>query len=437
MSQLPPGALPTAIAVLIYALVCLFSNVLMLWLVWTSRQSFSYIGCICIATLICVTANIGQQIYDNLYWVQVMNQRYLHIKSDPNNPMTSYSSGLSGAEFYFWLIRVTAENIAASLGCVWALSLAQAVYGFANNADWLVINRWGKAVAIVLPLANVILILTPWVQGSFVGFTILVAIPYFGSIAGGAAGLLLILTKYIKTRRELKKWEVATHVDGRTTWRSFRLADDDTGGTPSVAHSTGIYDNWLITRFSIAFAFLCIFEMDSIVIALTNRNTVLAQALDSAPNLSASHARAVFALFIPSAFASLLTLFTFGTTRHCRSIIYRTFVPRPWQKQVDTESTGVEPRPTILSAGGTMSSDGGDLGVRFADRGSWAAGVRLSGSIALQELGSSRESASDRISVASSKSSVAGAGRNWPLASLNEVHEPPPPAVTRETTYPI
>lgn len=67
----------------------------------------------------------------------------------------------------------------------------------------------------------------------------------------------MILVKYIKTRRELKTWEVATHVDGRTTWRTFRPLQDDTSRAEMpTSHSVGIYDNWLLTRFSVAFVFM-------------------------------------------------------------------------------------------------------------------------------------------------------------------------------------
>lgn len=55
---------------------------------------------------------------------------------------------------------------------------------------------------------------------------------------------------------ELKTWEVATHVDGRTTWRSFRLNDDASATEMQTSHSTGIYDTWLLTRFSVAFVFM-------------------------------------------------------------------------------------------------------------------------------------------------------------------------------------
>lgn len=78
----------------------------------------------------------------------------------------------------------------------------------------------------------------------------------FSAVAGGALGLLMILIKYIITRRELKCWEVATRVNGHTTWRSFRLSDDTPAERMPAQHAMGIYDNWLLVRFSVAFFFM-------------------------------------------------------------------------------------------------------------------------------------------------------------------------------------
>lgn len=76
------------------------------------------------------------------------------------------------------------------------------------------------------------------------------------AVAGGTFGLVMILCKYIITRRELKSWEVTTRVDGHTTWRSFRLSDDATANQMPAQHAMGIYDNWLLVRFSVASFFM-------------------------------------------------------------------------------------------------------------------------------------------------------------------------------------
>lgn len=70
------------------------------------------------------------------------------------------------------------------------------------------------------------------------------------------------MLKYIRTGRELKEWEAETGFGDldQASWRklSFRI-DDGSAMGQSVnvfAQTTGIYDRWLVIRFSIAFVFM-------------------------------------------------------------------------------------------------------------------------------------------------------------------------------------
>lgn len=136
-------------------------------------------------------------------------------------------------------------------------------------------------------------------------------------------------------------------------------------------------------------------------------------AISSAPDLSASRAIKNAALLIPSAFASALGLFTFGTTSHFRDTMYKTFVPKRWQKPTtihentairSTSSHSPSPTPSVIEASTDHHHDGNNgnasrnvdtdvtdtnivndsvLGQRFSNRGSWLAGVRTSVSSAI------------------------------------------------------
>lgn len=133
-------------------------------------------------------------------------------------------------------------------------------------------------------------------------------------------------------------------------------------------------------------------------------------AISSAPDLSASRAIKNAALLIPSAFASALGLFTFGTTSHFRDTMYKTFVPKRWQRPEPTHETTATRSTTSPSPSARLSTDhqrgdddnGGNddngygrrhadtdavddivLGQRFSNRGSWILGVRSSVSSAI------------------------------------------------------
>lgn len=118
------------------------------------------------------------------------------------------------------------------------------------------------------------------------------------------------------------------------------------------------------------------------------------------PDYRASYAIRNLALLIPSAFASALVLFTFGTTAHFRDTIYTTFVPKRWQqrrrrneqqatRRQQQGDSQLQQQPGDLESGRAGAAAGDHaaaaaergefvLGRRFADRGSWVAGLRRS-----------------------------------------------------------
>lgn len=82
-------------------------------------------------------------------------------------------------------------------------------------------------------------------------------------VGGGAILLFLIIVKYVQTGRELKKWRAEAGFGDldQASWRklSFRIDDGSAAAPQNVnvfAQTTGIYDRWLIIRFSIAFVFM-------------------------------------------------------------------------------------------------------------------------------------------------------------------------------------
>lgn len=82
-------------------------------------------------------------------------------------------------------------------------------------------------------------------------------------VGGGAILLFLIIVKYVQTGRELKEWKAEAGFGDldQASWRklSFRIDDGSAAAAQNVnvfAQTTGIYDRWLIIRFSIAFVFM-------------------------------------------------------------------------------------------------------------------------------------------------------------------------------------
>ncbi|ROW00577.1 hypothetical protein VSDG_03191 [Cytospora chrysosperma] len=186
---------------------------------------------------------------------------------------------------------------------------------------------------------------------------------HFLFIAAGAVFLLMILVKYVQTRRELKAWTWVYAIGdntrrGSSTTRAYRLNGETTPSTDNTAQQQQfrpnvIYDSWLLLRLCIAFAFLCIFEFNTVIVQLTGHTDMEADAARDAPDFSAERARRDLALLMPGAIASVLAFVTFGTTQQFRNIMYRAFIPKRWQRKED--SSGVSRAPPRLDVAVTSA----------------------------------------------------------------------------------
>lgn len=77
------------------------------------------------------------------------------------------------------------------------------------------------------------------------------------SLVGACIFLLMILFKYMQTRRLLKTWDGVQYGKGGTStatsgMRSFRSRANSNKNRPT----NGSFDNWLVIRLSIAFVML-------------------------------------------------------------------------------------------------------------------------------------------------------------------------------------
>lgn len=320
------------------------------------------------------------------------------------------------------------------------------MYGW-TKGNWTLINAAGKVISVLLPLIFINLcfwkpiydssllfyiffdfcctfLLHDFLTGWWLTRLILPLVVVF--IGTGAILLFIILVKYIRTGRELKEWDVGTGFGDldQTSWRklSFRF-DDGTQVTQNVfAQTTGIYDRWLVIRFSIAFVFMMyvlypklrepsrmkqvtdtqvffppsLFVVNICVIQATGHADILHDSRAAAPDLSAFRAKRNLTLLMPGEIAGPLALVTFGTTKHFRDTLSRTFVPKRWRTPADADVAGqgtingsicpsfasaapmTAPMASKVGVGG--GAGGGALGRRFGDRGSWTRGVRGLGS---------------------------------------------------------
>ncbi|KAK8080604.1 hypothetical protein PG997_008422 [Apiospora hydei] len=338
MSQLPAGAVGTAVGVLLYSFICEVCNIVMLWLLWVHEEGLSYVACISYFTLLSTTCSIIQQFHDYIFWKDVTTAQFNNKAAQVGNPQLTLANGSVALDLILFYIQFYCYTVEATFVLFWAFTLTQSVYGWAGKPRlrriFKRINTAGKIISVALPLLTICLLQVPTVQSSFVGFIILADIEFALSCFGGCILLIMILIRYIQTRRQLKTW---SHGYGKKSTSTETTSNGPhISGGGSKPQSQGIYDRWLLIRFTIAFVFLAIFEVTNIIFQISAQQNNNRDAAAAAPDLSAKRAIAMMYFNMPGVTASLLAFVVFGTTRPFRERMYQTFVPKWFQKKGST-----------------------------------------------------------------------------------------------------
>lgn len=179
----------------------------------------------------------------------------------------------------------------------------------------------------------------------------------------------MILWRYIQTRRQFKGWNFGYWDDAQQPSQSGSIViSDDAGRGPNAPspRPVGIYDRWLITRFTLAFLFvwyvifpiwhrsLRIFysvctdlvlistiEVFLVLFQISSQKTNTADALASMADLSAARAKGSAAVTAPGVTGSLVAFIVFGTTEPLRKKMYQTFVPKRFQRPTTASRANV------------------------------------------------------------------------------------------------
>ncbi|KAI3399739.1 hypothetical protein diail_5806 [Diaporthe ilicicola] len=111
--QLPDSVLGDAIGCLIYSFLCLIANSLLVWLIWTHNERTTYIAFIAYFTLIATYSSIIQQLYDYIFWRDLMVQQYYYGKDHANDAEAQYQKGIFGLKLVLSYIRAYSLSIFA------------------------------------------------------------------------------------------------------------------------------------------------------------------------------------------------------------------------------------------------------------------------------------------------------------------------------------
>ncbi|KAI0129799.1 hypothetical protein BJ170DRAFT_719822 [Xylariales sp. AK1849] len=358
VGQLPQGSGGVAALGIIFAVLSATCSSLIVWLTWYHNERLSYVALIAYCTLLATIFSFAHEINVVASFHDIQLEQYAARLKNPDSPELRLTSGSTGTDLIIYYLESYCYNVGGLLVLFWAFELAQSVYGLTHKMSLKKllrrINAAGKVVAVCLPILVVLLLKTTVGQYSQTTYAIITDVPLTLSLGLGSILMLAILGRYIYSRRRLLRFEP---VYGVSSDPESQMQSITSSQSPMVeqarSHCKGIYDRWLMTRFSIAFALLMIYELTYTLyqqISIANF-----QERTSDPDFSAATARGIFLFAIPGNLPGIGVFLVFGTTTAFRNHMYITFVKRFQRDQEpayeDSPSPSVESLPPLRAMG--------------------------------------------------------------------------------------
>ncbi|KAH8651259.1 hypothetical protein BX600DRAFT_516840 [Xylariales sp. PMI_506] len=327
INQLPAGSEGIAALVLIYSSISWICSCLLIWVAGLYREASSYISLLSYFTLISNTASIVQQAHDITYYQDIVTEQFERRTSYLVNPDLAIANGSFGFDLGLYYIQYYAYNVEAML--VMAFELAQSIYGLSAKPQLKKvlarINATGKVVAIVFPAITISLLRAPPVRKVFVAFMLLADLPLMVVLALSSSTMIAILVRYVQSRKKFTHWTPAGN--GPASRTGGTVQSTITSQTDSKTKRTvGLYDRWLMVRFTIAFVVLAAFEVTNTLFQLQSISNNKADLEATAPDLSVGRAKTTLFLFMPGVTAGIFVFLVFGTTAGCRTAMKDLFM---------------------------------------------------------------------------------------------------------------
>lgn len=322
VSQLPEGSEGVAAASVIFACISVLCSSMVIWLTAVHNESRSYVALLAYFTLISTTASLIQQIHVIAFYRDIEVQQYEARVKDPFSPDARVANGSTGMDLILYYIQFYCYQTMSLLILWWASELAQSVYGLLHKGTTRRIlrkvNAAGKITAIVIPLIIILLLRAPPVQKDPLVFTVITDIPLGLAMGLGSILMLVILGRYIYSRRKLLRFDAG---QGASTDPESQTSSSNAGSRYSrysratkPKRNRVIYDRWIMTRFTAAFFFLCIFQATATLFQQLSIGNFDARLGIPGPDFSVEKARKSLLLFIPGNLPGIALFLVFGTT---------------------------------------------------------------------------------------------------------------------------
>ncbi|KLU90183.1 hypothetical protein MAPG_09147 [Magnaporthiopsis poae ATCC 64411] len=324
MSQVPAG---TVAGVMLYCCLAFAASSLMIWLTWTHRERTSYIAMLSYFATLSIAASLVQQTHDVVRYRSLVKEQFENRKLHPGNPEIAIANGSVGVSLALYYIQYYCYSVEAMCVMFFAAHLAQTTIASRRWSKLLrrIDSDGGKVFAVLFPLTTILLLRIPQVQSSFVVFILLADLPL----------------SYVRSRRRFLHW--TPNGGGGGGGGSAGAESSLESGVATTTTQTGsrkksgrkqrgIWDRWLMVRFTVAFVALGAFEVTNTLFQIMAVTNAAADLAATEPDLSAERARRTWIFFMPGVTPGLFIFIVFGTTAPLRRYMWETFVPRRWRR---------------------------------------------------------------------------------------------------------
>ncbi|KAI0913888.1 hypothetical protein F4823DRAFT_574839 [Ustulina deusta] len=355
MSQLPEGTLGDAVGVLIFTFICLFTNILLLWLYWRSNERLGYITLVGYFALLCTISSIIQQIYNYTLWNDLLWAQLYYIKANYKNADVIFNNGNFGFMRILAVIRLFCYIVESSYLLAFCIQVTAKMYNFwaTRRNEERIYAVVGRVAPIVLAVATISVLQTPPVQSSFIVYMVVANAQSILSCAISILLLAIVMRQYIQAKLAWKRvqatddggiWSRLINSSGNSNSNSNSNSSNSNSNSASTKDQSTIDpvyaaqgaifdDNWVIIRLSIAVVLISAFIVANIVTHLPQRDDVARDAKADAPDLGPERARSNIIGYTFGVTPGLAIWVVFGLTRDFRKIMYDTFVPRGWRRR--------------------------------------------------------------------------------------------------------
>ncbi|KAK8086098.1 glycoside hydrolase [Apiospora phragmitis] len=304
INQLPEGAEGVVAFSLIYAAASWTCSALFILVARVYREGFSYLSILSFFTLFSTTASIIQQAHDATWYRDVMIAQFEHKQVNPDSPENAIANGSIGLDLVLYYLQYYSYSVEAMLVMFWAGELAQTVYGLSAKLRLRPllqrINTVGKWISILFPMVTIVLLRLPALQAHFIIFILIADLPLMISLAIGSGTVIAILARYINSRKRFTNWTpqqgTGNTSQSGATIQSTAQSSSSHGKGPM---KQGLYDRWLMVRFTCAFVVLAVFEVTNTLFQVQSLLNTKKDAASVEPDLSVERAKTTFFLFLP------------------------------------------------------------------------------------------------------------------------------------------